>query len=61
LFPSLFLIGDSPDLVGIGHSISVVLCRLVSMTDVCINAGIVLGFLVGFICDELIENVSLKW
>jgi hypothetical protein len=31
------------------------------MTDVCINVGIVLGSMVGFVCEELISDHDLKW
>ena len=35
--------------------------RMVSLTDVCINVGIMLGFVVGLGCNRLIENDDMKW
>jgi len=35
--------------------------RMVSLTDVCINVGIVLGSVVGFMCEQTIGSDDAKW
>eukprot|EP00612_Vaucheria_litorea_P001025 CAMPEP_0171452226 /NCGR_PEP_ID=MMETSP0945-20130129/415_1 /TAXON_ID=109269 /ORGANISM="Vaucheria litorea, Strain CCMP2940" /LENGTH=512 /DNA_ID=CAMNT_0011976843 /DNA_START=64 /DNA_END=1599 /DNA_ORIENTATION=- len=35
--------------------------RLVSLTDICINLGILLGYMTSFACESLIPNDDLKW
>lgn len=35
--------------------------RMVSLTDVCINVGIVLGSVVGFLCQQTIRSDDAKW
>ncbi|KAM3576673.1 hypothetical protein VYU27_001476 [Nannochloropsis oceanica] len=35
--------------------------RMVSLTDVCINIGIVLGSVVGFLCQQTIRSDDAKW
>lgn len=35
--------------------------RLVSLTDVCINVGIVLGAVVGFLCEQIFASDDAKW
>jgi sugar porter (SP) family MFS transporter len=35
--------------------------RMVSLTDVCINVGIVLGSIVGFLCEQTIISDDVKW
>lgn len=35
--------------------------RLVSLTDVCINVGIVLGAVAGFLCEQIFASDDVKW
>lgn len=35
--------------------------RLVSLTDVCINIGIVLGAVAGFLCEQAFTSDDVKW
>lgn len=35
--------------------------RLVSLTDVCINVGIVLGAVAGFLCEQIFTSDDVKW
>eukprot|EP00903_Cladosiphon_okamuranus_P016207 g14955.t1 len=35
--------------------------KLVALTDIMINMGILLGYVTGFVCQELVPHVWLKW